>query len=377
MWVIEEFVAEVLSYIKSSILNKGNDDVLVVFQRWKTIKTYLKMNTTREEILERERILHRRVESAAPMLVSWETRRQHLNKLLDVMQIPSDVIDRYFLQLNRASDYEAWWTGTSELLAYADIKGIIFEQRNGGPSVKQHNERPEVPVCRICKRRGHSAEQCRMKEERMKEEKKDADTNERPNVPSGRICKRRGHSAEQCRMKEEKQDVEIPFCTFCKKGGHTVANCHFKTPAVVLDTHVYQVDNVRPLLPVEVRDGADIITFTAALDTCSNANFICAKARKELRQHPGCPTNSLISIGTIQDQDRLPMVLETVKLEVSLRLSDGNGLPTTTETFFVIPGDSIPGGGGCPPVIQMDFGSPPLDKRGQGRIYCPLDRTYR
>ena len=340
MWVIEEFVAEVLSYIKSSILNKGNDDVLVIFQRWKTIKTYLKMNTTREEILERERILHRRVESAAPMLVSWETRRQHLNKLLDVMQIPPDVIDRYFLPLNRASDYEAWWTSTSELLAYAEVKGIIFEQRNGGTSVKQHNERPDVPLCRICKRRGHSAEQCR-----TKEEKQDADTNEKSNVPSCRVCKRRGHSAEQCRMKKERQEVDIPFCTFCKKGGHSVADCHFKTPAVVLDTHIYEVDNARPLLPVQVRDGADIITFTAALDTCSNANFICAKARKKLRQQANCPTNSLISIGTIQDQDRLPMVLETVKLEVSLRLSDGNGLPTTTATFYVTPGDSIPGGG--------------------------------
>jgi len=26
-------------------------------------------------------------------------------------------------------------------------KGIIFEQRNGGPSVKQNNDRPDAPLC--------------------------------------------------------------------------------------------------------------------------------------------------------------------------------------------------------------------------------------
>ncbi|RLU24591.1 hypothetical protein DMN91_002680 [Ooceraea biroi] len=79
----------------------------------------------------------------------------------------------------------------------------------------------EILICQICKKRGHSAEKCRLRDPQSRA----AINVTQANTIICQICSKPGHSAKTCGSNLENSQRISVICQWCEKLGHSANNC--------------------------------------------------------------------------------------------------------------------------------------------------------
>ena len=93
---------------------------------------------------------------------------------------------------------------------------------NAGQKGSQPDLGTEILICQICKKRGHGADKCRMREPRARQ----------VNLIQGKLincqlCSKPGHDAKTCRQNNNNNRTlkSTVICQWCDRAGHSAINC--------------------------------------------------------------------------------------------------------------------------------------------------------
>ena len=134
-------------------------------------------------------------------------------------------------------------------------------------SFKQNNLGTEILICQICKKRGHSADKCWLRDPQ----------NRRPiklvqeNVIKCQLCSKSGHNAKNCLSNNSTNSYPNKIsliCQWCEKPGHTANNCWRKQNEQINSNNQNKI----------------------ICQLCNNFGHIAKNCRSHLKQRPDSTT---------------------------------------------------------------------------------------
>jgi hypothetical protein len=145
MTQIYDRIATIL--LEGSVNADQTVDVELGLKEWRSMANLIKGAADYEEILLREKLVYGKYRLSEVSGMSWEKRRDLLNKLLERKELGLDsILDFKRVDLNIANTYEEWSTAARAIFRLAETKGMRLGCSSSSSSKDNNTDSSKSPV---------------------------------------------------------------------------------------------------------------------------------------------------------------------------------------------------------------------------------------